>query len=264
MTSSAEVDVLWSVLRPLLMSMPRILAATLIAPLFPPSFFPMLVRSTLTVALALAIYPHFAADQLLVSQAPLAWLALLGKEFLLGALIGFAVGVLIWVFEGVGAVIDVQVGLSNSLLFDPFGGHQGGPFAAFMVQLAVILFVCGGGLQVFVSLLYESFVLWPVASFYPRLDSWIAGFGSEYLGSLAQLLVQLAAPVILLLVLIDLGFGLLNRVVPQLNVFFFTMPIKGVLAALMIALYLSYLVDIVGAQLGELRTVLERLAPLGP
>ncbi|MGH8241462.1 MAG: type III secretion system export apparatus subunit SctT, partial [Steroidobacteraceae bacterium] len=250
----------WSIFWPLLIDMPRILAALIVAPLFPPGIFPTLLRSAIVVSLSLGLYPHFAA-MAPVTLAPLAWLALLGKEILLGALIGVAVGVLIWVFESVGALIDVQVGLSNGLLFDPFGGHQGGPTAAFMAQLAVILFVAGGGLYVLVSLLYESFRIWPVASFYPTLTLGIADFGTAQMGSLAQLLVRLAAPVILLLLLVDFGFGLLNRVVPQLNVFFFTMPIKGVLAALMIAVYLSYLVDVAGGELGRLETLLGRLAP---
>jgi len=261
MTLTAGADVLWSMFWPLLIAMPRILTATIIAPLFPASVFPTLLRSTIVVSLSLGLYPHFAANAAPATLEPLAWLVLLGKEILLGALIGLAVGVLVWVFESAGALIDLQVGLSNALIFDPFGGHQGGPMASFLAQLAVVLFVIGGGLYVFVSLLYESFLLWPVASFHPTLTIRIADFGTEYAASLAQLVVRLAAPVILLLVLVDLGFGLLNRVVPQLNVFFFTMPIKGVLAALMIALYLSYLADIAGAELLKLQTALERLAP---
>lgn len=260
MSLTSSADALWHILWPMLIAMPRILAAATVAPLFPAALFPVLLRSTIVVSLSLGMYPHHAEMQP-IALAPLAWLAMLGKEILIGALIGLAMGALIWMFEGVGALIDVQVGLSNGLIFDPFGGHQGGPMAAFMAQLAVVLFVVGGGLYVFVSLLYESFLLWPVASFYPALNAGIVDFGAGYAGSLAELLVRLAAPVILLLVLVDLGFGLLNRVVPQLNVFFFTMPIKGVLAALMLALYLSYLADIAAGQLAGFGALLERLAP---
>jgi type III secretory pathway component EscT len=53
-----------------------------------------------------------------------------------------------------------------------------------------------------------------------------------------------------------------GRVVPQLNVFFFTMPLKGALAALMIALYLSYLADIASAQVSGLQIWLQRLVPV--
>lgn len=250
----------WSIVAPLLIATPRILAATVIAPLFPPSLFPLLLRNTIAVSLALCLYPHISADMPAHALSPLLWLALIGKEVLIGILIGVAIGMLIWVFESVGAMIDLQVGLSNGLLFDPFGGHEAGPITTLMTRLAVVLFVVGGGLYVFVSLLFESFLLWPIASFYPLLGQRFADFGIESLTSILQLTVRLAAPVILLLVLVDLGFGLVNRVVPQLNVFFFTMPLKGALAALMIALYLSYLVDVALGQIAALQTSLERLA----
>jgi type III secretion protein T len=68
--------------------------------------------------------------------------------------------------------------------------------------------------------------------------------------------------VILVLVIIDIGFGLINRVVPQLNVFFFTMPIKGVVAALMLVLLLSYTADLVAERVGELTHWVDRLVPV--
>jgi type III secretion protein T len=111
-------------------------------------------------------------------------------------------------------------------------------------------------------LLFESFQLWPVASFYPSVNEHLAQLAGESLGSILQLAARLATPVILLLALIDLGFGLVNRVVPQLNVFYFTMPIKGVLAALMIAVYLAYLGDVVAGQIAVLQHWAERLQPV--
>jgi type III secretion protein T len=252
---------LWSMLAPMLAAMPRVGAALLTAPLFPASLFPTLLRGAVGVAFSLFLYPSMAAHMPPAMDA-LMWLALIGKEVFIGALIGFAVGTLIWVFQSVGAMIDFQVGLANAQIFDPFGGHDAGPYSGLMLRLAVILFVVGGGLQVFASLLFESFHLWPMASYFPSIGERAADFAGGSLGSIAQLIVRLAAPVILALALIDFGFGLVSRVVPQLNVFYFTMPIKGALAALMIALYLSYLVDVVTGQITELGHWLEHLEPV--
>jgi type III secretion protein T len=252
---------LWNTFAPMLAAMPRISAAVSVAPLFPTTLFPVLLRGAVVMSLSLYLYPHMAAH-MPTGAEPLTWLALIAKEALIGALLGFSVGTLVWVFESVGAMIDFQIGLSNAMIFDPFGGHEAGPLTRFMTRLGVILFVAGGGLQVFVSLLYESFRLWPVASFYPIVSDRLADFAGASIESIAQLVVRLAAPVVLLLALIDLGFGLINRVVPQLNVFFFTMPIKGILAALMILIYLSYLTDVVASQISGLRNWLTYLQPV--
>jgi type III secretion protein T len=240
--------------------MPRVGAAIVVAPLFPASLFPTLLRSTVAVSLSLFLYPHLSAH--MPTVAPLMWLGLVGKEAFIGALIGFAMGTAIWALESVGAVLDFQIGLSNAQFFDPYGGHDAGPLSGLMSRLGVILFVVGGGLQVFVALLFESFRLWPVASFYPAIGARLAQLAGDSVGSIVDLAVRLATPAILLLALIDLGFGLVNRVVPQLNVFYFTMPIKGAVAALLIAVYLSYLSDIVTGQMSELQHWLERLQPV--
>jgi type III secretion protein T len=261
MAPSLGTQTFWNILAPMLAALPRVGAAVTVAPLFPASLFPALLRSTIVVSLSLCLYPHMAAH-MPPTMVPLMWLALIGKEAFVGALIGFAVGTLVWVFESVGSMIDFQIGLSNAQIFDPFGGHDAGPISGLMMRLGVILFVVGGGLQVFASLLFESFHLWPMDSFYPSVSERLADFAGVSLGSIAEMIVRLAAPVILVLALIDLGFGLVNRVVPQLSVFFFTMPIKGALAALMIAVYLSYLSDVVTGQISDLQHWLVRFAPV--
>jgi type III secretion protein T len=77
---------------------------------------------------------------------------------------------------------------------------------------------------------------------------------------LLKLTALLGVASVLVLALVDLALGLVNRVVPQLNVFFLTMPVKGALGALMLALYLAYLVDVAVGQLAELPRWLEQLA----
>jgi type III secretion protein T len=42
---------------------------------------------------------------------------------------------------------------------------------------------------------------------------------------------------------VEIGIGLINRVAQQLNAFYFSMPIKGVIAALMLAILVSFWAD---------------------
>lgn len=256
----ADQQFLWNVFGPILMALPRIGTAVLVAPLFPASVFPALLRGAVGVSLSLYLYPNMAAA-LPVALSPLAWIVLVGKETLLGALVGLAVGSIIWAFDCAGQVIDFQVGFANAQIFDPFGGHGTGPVGAVMMRIGLVLFVAGGGLQVLASLLFESFHLWPVGSFYPRVTP-LADLAGSSFRSLGELVVRLAAPAVLLMALVDLGFGLMGRLVPQLNVFFFTMPLKAALAAVMIALYLSYLADIISGQLIDLQGWLQHLVPV--
>jgi len=261
MSSVPAVDVLWRIAGPMLAAMPRIAAAVIVAPLFPQSLFPTLLRGAIVVSLSLYLYPHMVGD-MPPALAPPAWLALIGKEAFIGMLLGVALGTLVWALESVGIILDFQIGLANAQLYDPFGGHAGGPVSAFMARLAVILLIATGGLQLLASLLFESFRIWPVASFYPAFGRPLTDFATGSVNSLVQLVARLAVPVVLMLATIDISFGVINRVVPQLNVFFFTMPIKGALAALMIALYLSFVADVVSGQIADLQHWVEHLVPV--
>ena len=53
--------------------------------------------------------------------------------------------------------------------------------------------------------------------------------------------VQLAAPAMIALLLTDLFFGLINRVAPQINVFFLGLPVKMVVGLLVIFVSLPLL-----------------------
>ena len=63
----------------------------------------------------------------------------------------------------------------------------------FWVRLGTVLFIAAGGLQVLAALLFESFRLWPVTSFYPSL-SHFEDFASGSIRTFMDLVVRLAAP----------------------------------------------------------------------
>ncbi|HVF55381.1 MAG TPA: flagellar biosynthetic protein FliR [Pyrinomonadaceae bacterium] len=65
-----------------------------------------------------------------------------------------------------------------------------------------------------------------------------AQFIANVTGGVIAIGVQLAAPVMIALLLTDLFFGIVNRVAPQINVFFLSLPVKMAvgLAVVLIAL----------------------------
>ncbi|HGB5371848.1 TPA: flagellar biosynthetic protein FliR, partial [Salmonella enterica subsp. diarizonae serovar 61:l,v:z35] len=72
-------------------------------------------------------------------------------------------------------------------------------------------------------------------------------FGREFLKyiqiewrTLYQLCISFSLPAIICMVLADLALGLLNRSAQQLNVFFFSMPLKSILVLLMLLISFPY------------------------
>lgn len=255
-----ELAGLVTLVHPLLAGLPRMGMALLVIPLLPAGLIPRRLRGGLIIALALPVYPLLASTMPAVDWSAGQWMAYVLKESCIGALIGYSMGLLLWALTCAGELIDVQAGFNNAQIFDPFAGHPAGPVSVLMTQLGVLLFVALGGLHVFLQLLYESLQLWPPSSAYPDLGlAGLRDLAASGSGSLLELATRLAAPVIAVLLIVELGIGLINRAAPQLNAFYFAMPIKAVAALLMLALCLAHLVDVFRSQIEASQGLLEPL-----
>jgi type III secretion protein T len=241
---------------PLLAGWPRVFALMMTVPLFPKQGFAFLVRNGVAIALLLGVYPTLAVQLPPSTWDVIHWIGFAAKEAFIGFLLGFALGALMWVFQSLGDLIDNQVGLNNAAIFDPFSGHSGGPYSGFMMQFAITVFIALGGLQLLAGLLYESYTLWPPTSFTPKLGDGYKNLALKGLQHDGAWALTLVAPLIIVLVLAELAVGLVNRVAPQLNSFYFAMPIKGVLAILMLVALVSFWVDALRGAVNSLRDLL--------
>ena len=254
----AIVDLL-ALARPVLAGLPRFGAALLFLPLLPNAVVPKRLRAGIAIALVLFAYPMLAATVVTTGWGLDRWILYVLKESLIGAAIGYAMGVVLWALAAVGELIDVQAGFNNAQIFDPFAGHAAGPVSVLTSQLGIMLFVAFGGLQVFLQLLYESLRLWPPASFQPELSAAFRDLAVSTSGSLLELAARLAVPLIGALLIVELGIGLINRAAPQFNAFYFALPVKALAALLVLVLLLGHWVDVVRARLESSEGLLQML-----
>jgi type III secretion protein T len=231
-------------LMPLSLGMPRMLAMMMVFPLLPTAMFPALLRNSVAISLVLITCPLSLSQIGATPPSPLSWLLLIGKEVLIGAAIGWVFALLVWSLESVGALIDIQTGSNNGAIFDPINNESGGPWAPFMRSVAIVLFLSYGGLMVMLGCLYRSYIEWPITSFYPPSLDHFESWSIDRLKALLASTASLATPVIGVLLVVEMGIGLVNRAVPQLNVFTFSMPIKGAVAVVAVLLTMQYYFDI--------------------
>lgn len=244
-----DIAALQAAVHPVLLVMPRLLPMMLIMPVFNAQIMTPLARNGLIVVLATFTAPLI--DYSTMADVPYGmWLVLCAKEMLIGVLLGFAFSAMLWAIGNVGHLIDFQTGSGNFAFFDPVAGDQSGPTAVFLNLLACTLFVTGGGLHVMLGMLFQSYRLWPVASLLPDSQRMMEEFALRATDSVMQASVKLAAPVIIVLVLVELGLSLIGRSVTQLNVFLISQPVKGVIALLMMALFLYFVYGSLHAYLG--------------
>lgn len=241
------------------LTLPRIIGAFVMLPLLTSENMPAMVRNSFLVSLAIVALPVAMAGAPIEMMGTFQWGPMVLKELFLGISIGLCFGMIFWALGAAGSVIDTQVGLGMAQVFDPVQGHQTSLHGQFLSQLAAWLFMASGAFLVFLDLLLSSYTLWPVTSYFPNMH--IGGmhlFVGQFSYLMTAMLV-LAAPVMVVLLLIDLSFGLVNRYAPQLNVFALTLPIKAWLATAMILLMIGVYVEIVIKRLSDNSGLLDAL-----
>ncbi len=236
----------------------RLTPLFIFAPLFSSKLVPVRVRGIVAVGLAVGLAP-LALDGAKPPVDALVIAVLVATEFLVGLAFAFAVGLLLSALQVAGGLLDTMIGFSFGASVDPLTGNQG---SAVLTQLyglmGVLVFIAINGDGVVIRGFAETFELVGLLEM-PNLAALLDGGLDAFLGLFASAL-QVAAPVVLALVLTDAAFGLVTRVVPQLNVFAVGLPAKLLVGIVVIGASLPFVAGYVGGELeASVRTALGSL-----
>ena len=226
----------------------RLLAAFLMMPLLGEELVPPLVRNALFLvfaALVAWVQPGFEGEAITATR----WVVLAGKEAFVGLAVGTFFGLFLWAFEAAGTVLDTQIGASLGTVQDPISGHDVTLLGDLLGRWAGYVFMASGGFLLLITALLDSFAVWPVDRALPDVaGASVLLFEAEF-GAFATLSVMIAAPVLVVLFVIDMLFGLVNRFARRVDVLFLSMALKGLVALLLVALLLPVLLELLLRQI---------------
>jgi flagellar biosynthetic protein FliR len=235
----------------------RVTPLFLIAPLFSSAMIPVRVRGIVAVAISIGLTPVALHNQHIPSEAvPLAELIIEG--LMVGLAFAFALSVLMAALESAGALLDVTSGFSYGTLINPLNGESSAVLSRFYSLFGTLIFLVIGGDAWTLRGLGRTFDLVPLTSG-PRLSSLVGG-AEQVFSTVFTAALEIAAPVLLALLITDVAFGVVSRVVPQLNVFAVGFPTKVAVALLVASASLPFISNwlsgqvstSVGAALGAL------------
>ncbi|MCT4700531.1 type III secretion system export apparatus subunit SctT [Enterobacteriaceae bacterium H20N1] len=232
---------------PLFLSEPQLLFFALLRPLGLCIMFPILgsknlgggmIRNALVLALSLPILPLFF-DRQYINALEALRLAGICQELMVGILIGFVVALPFWALDSAGYIVDTIRGASMGSVLNPSLGEAASMMGILFVQLFIAFFFMYGGLNHVLDVLYQSYHIIPPGSGLQAGDRWLKLLIAQWQTAFT-LCVNFILPAVIVMVLTDLGIGLINRSAQQLNVFFLAMPVKSVLALLMLIMSLPF------------------------
>lgn len=223
-------------------TLPRMMAALSVSPFFAQQFITGIARQVVIISLTTLAIPMVHYSGVPDNADVLFLIGVLTKEVAIGMLLGFVTGMAFWIAEGTGFFIDNQRGSSMAEMFDPMSGESTSPFGLLFARIIGVFFFVGGGFMAFLTIMYDSYVHWPVFSWFPKMEPAFPVVFLHVLDKMMGLIVTFAAPLVIAMFIAEFGMGLMNRFSPQLNVFFLAMPVKSGIAAVLIIFYLVFLV----------------------
>ncbi|MBN1516333.1 flagellar biosynthetic protein FliR [Candidatus Sumerlaeota bacterium] len=226
-------------------------------PLFGEQTTPTTVKVLLAMALSLALVP--AADVAwtnLPATVPRLMLALL-PEAVFALAIGLTTRILLETSHIAGELVGLQMGFMTASVVDPANNSQISLVSQFWQIATILVFFMINGHHVVILALSRSF------DFLPPLS---AAFRPDYLEfmnlmTLRMFVValQLAAPVVVATMLVNICLALVNKVAPNLHVFMESFPLRILLGLAMLVTLSGAIVTILARYIGGLETSLAAL-----
>lgn len=209
-----------------------------------PGFNSHTIPPQIKLSLALAIAVALASQMPLIeaSLAPLVVTQRLAFELGIGLFLGAMVYIFFALLDVLGNIIGLQGGFSSAVMLNPSAGIQEILPAGFLSLLGTMLFFSLDLHHLLIQGLFKSFEIFAWNK--PLI---VGDIGQTLLRRLAEsfsLAIQLATPFIIANIVIMIGLGFLNRIMPQLQVIFLAMPLQVLLALSLLALLLSALMGI--------------------
>jgi flagellar biosynthetic protein FliR len=202
----------------------RVGAVLAVAPPFAAVAVPRRVRAIIAIALTIGLVPAMS-----VQAAPqnLGTFGLgIGGEILIGLAMGLSLALVFTAAQWAGELVTQQMGLSLSEIYDPAAGGQVGALSHLYWLLAVVVFMTANGHHALLRGVAASFDAIPVmtAAQGPAIVTLFVGL----LQSATGLAIQLAAPVFVTMLVVDLAIGMVGRSMPQIGLMTAAVTVRGV------------------------------------
>jgi flagellar biosynthetic protein FliR len=161
-------------------------------------------------------------------------------QLVMGVTLGFVVLVAVSAVQVVGDLIDLVGGFNVAVGIDPLNQNQTSIMGRVLSLLAGTLLFASDGHLMIVQGLIRSIQVSPN----PRLDT--ADIARTLTDDFAHMIVaglQIAAPIVAVMLIADLSLGLMAKAAPAMNVFSLAYPVKISLTLLLVSLVIANVPD---------------------
>jgi flagellar biosynthetic protein FliR len=226
----------------------RITGMMIFAPLLGSTRIPRRVKVLIALVLAAAMCTSVQAPLKLPQTT---WeLALgIGGEMAFGLAMGMVLSFTFIAAQWAGEIIGQQMGLNISEVLDPQYGGGGSLVGDLYFILTLVVFLLIGGHRQMILGIWSSFKHLPLLSLginRSLLDTMVGLFQS-----CTTLAMQLAAPTLVTMLVVDLALGCIGKTMPQINVMTAGLSIRSLLGLVVMLVGIALTVEVISGSLKD-------------
>lgn len=199
-------------------------------------FTPVPVKAGLVAVLALALFPLVETPE---AAGTTALGVIAARETAIGLALGFSVRLFIAGAEMAGHLTGFQLGFAYASLVDPASGVRNNIIAALYGSIALLVFLGTNAHHMLIGALALSYDALPVGV--GGVDASIVEVAMDMAGVVFGLGARLAAPVVVVLIIVEIALGLMSRAAPALNILMMGFGVRVLVGLAVLAAVLGLL-----------------------
>ncbi|WP_096388675.1 flagellar biosynthetic protein FliR [Hafnia sp. CBA7124] len=218
----------------------RILSFLHFCPIFDQKSFSRRIKIGTALGLSILITPMLHNNVVLTELISMRSVILIGEQILWGFLFGATLQLVFVALQTAGHILSMNMGLGMAMMNDPSSGSSTTVISQIIFVFCALLFFTMDGHLLFMTILYKGFVYWPIGQAINEFSLRTLALSLGWIMSSATLI---ALPTTFVMLIVQGGFGLLNRVSPTLNLFSLGFPISMLFGLLCMTLIIANVPD---------------------
>ena len=202
----------------------RIGAALMLMPGYSSSYVNVRLRLSIALMVSVVLIP-FLNDYIPQPATTMAEnMRILLLEIAYGIFLGVMMQFMYFAVSLCGNFIGQSSGFANAQMFDPTSQNQSIVTETFISVIAITVIFASDLHHLMLSAVIDSYEIWPAGGIFPTDD--MTKFLTTIMNKSFIIGFKIGSPFIAFTLIFYTGMGLLSRLMPQLNIFFLSLPLQ--------------------------------------
>ncbi len=229
------------------------------APLFSTFPVPMQAKAALVALSAFIMYPFILQHSNFAVPTNLIMLFLmLFKELFIGILVGFCAQLIFIGIQIGGQLLSIQMGLAIAETLDPVTRQRTPVVGQLYLFTASMIFIFLNGHHQLFQSIYGSYSAIPIGINFDITNKLVENI-LYFTSQLFPIAFAVVMPIFGLLFITDIALAFVSKIMPQMNIFMVSLPLKIYIGLLCVALFMSttavYMTGLLSNMLKNLETI---------